>query len=193
MSNVKNYTDKELLGRAKALPSFGIIPKGYWILGVRSNEDAPDQFDDKFYLFKGEEFISVTTGTTNPGKNGLLDYSEYSKEGCAIVKADEWYYDLWSYGLHKGRMPALKQVSSIKFYRDSDKDLVSEEMGKMHEGIIGINFHTNTYEQNPTIVKQFIGAWSVGCQVCNNFIPYRAILALVKSQSRITYCLIKEF
>jgi len=56
---VKNYTDEQLLSRVKSLPNFKSIPTDYWILGVRSNEDTPDAFDDKFYIYKGEQFITV--------------------------------------------------------------------------------------------------------------------------------------
>jgi len=51
MANVRSYTDEELLKKVKSLPSFKSIPKGYWILGVQSDEDKFNAFDDKFYLF----------------------------------------------------------------------------------------------------------------------------------------------
>ena len=64
---VRTYNDKQLLDKVKTLPNFKSIPSEHWILGVRSNEDNPNSFDDKFYLFKGEEFVWMTSGTTNPG------------------------------------------------------------------------------------------------------------------------------
>ena len=67
MSNVRFYTDKQILDRVKSLPSFQFIPSDYWLCGIRSTEDKSDNYDDKFYLFKGEKFIMVTSGTTNPG------------------------------------------------------------------------------------------------------------------------------
>lgn len=70
MTNVKNYTDQQILDKIKTLPKFKHFPTNYWIVGIRSNEDANDIFDDKFYFFKGEEFISVTSGTTNKGNKG---------------------------------------------------------------------------------------------------------------------------
>jgi hypothetical protein len=71
---VRSYTSKQLLDKVKTLKSFVVIPSGYWILGVQSNEDAYDRFDDKFYLFKGEDFIMVTTGTTNAGSDGQQNF-----------------------------------------------------------------------------------------------------------------------
>ena len=55
MTNVRTYNDKELLNKVKSLSSFKSVPQGYWILGVRSNEDAPNKYDDKFYIFNGKK------------------------------------------------------------------------------------------------------------------------------------------
>lgn len=197
MSNVQSYTNKQLLDKAKQVNGFKFIPMGYWILGIRSMEDYTDQYDDKFYLFKGEKFIMVTSGTTNPGKWGLLNFASYNPKGCAVVKADTWFYDLWANGSHRGKMKALVQVNDILYYRDNDKDEKSDEIGTLQRGIIGINFHTCTYDKEPNILKKFvgwiIGKWSEGCQVANVADDYYKIIDLVKVQSRISYCLLKEF
>ena len=37
MTNVKNYTDQQLLERVMKLKSFKFIPAGMWLLFVRSN------------------------------------------------------------------------------------------------------------------------------------------------------------
>lgn len=192
-TKVRGYKTQELLDKVKSLPSFSCLPKGYWILGVQSKEDTFNHFDDKFYLFKGEKFISVSTGTTNAGTTGLMNYSRYNKNGVLIVKTDEWYYDLWKYGLHRGRMPALRQVRPIKYFRDWNKNQKAEEIGEIKEGIKGINFHTVTYQKNLSLIKRLIGGWSVGCQVINNVGKYYKVLDRVKHQEAVTYCLIKEF
>jgi hypothetical protein len=51
---VRNYTDKQLLDKVKSLSTFTHIPESLWVLGVRSTADMPDEFDDKFYIFRGE-------------------------------------------------------------------------------------------------------------------------------------------
>lgn len=135
----------------------------------------------------------VTTGTTNAGTTGLHNYEKYSKDGVLIVKTNEWYYGLWKFGLHRGRMPALKQIRPIKYFRDWNKNKKVEEIGKMYEGIRGINFHTVTYQKAMNLIRKLIGGWSVGCQVINNVRKYFEILDLVKGQKDVTYCLIKEF
>ena len=47
MTNVRNYTDIQLINRMKSLPSFINVPFGKHIIAVRSNEDEPDKYDDK--------------------------------------------------------------------------------------------------------------------------------------------------
>lgn len=192
-SRVRNYKDIQLIRKVKELSSYRGIPKGYWILGVQSNEDTYNEFDDKFYLFKGEQFIQVVIGTTNAGTTGLKNYTKYNRKGCAVIKTNEWYYGLWKYGLHRRRMPALRQIRPIKYFRDWNKNNKVEEIGKLYEGIIGINFHTILYQKNLSFWRKLIGGWSVGCQVVNHVGDYYEILNKVKNQKNITFCLIKEF
>lgn len=192
-NRVRGYSDKELLDKVSSLPSFKGIPKDYWILGVQSQEDSYNVFDDKFYIFKGTQFVKVVSGTTNAGTTGLMNYEKYSKDGVLVVKTNEWYYGLWKFGYHNGRMPALKQIRPIKYFRDWNKNKKVEEIGKIYSGMRGINFHTVLYEKTLSFVRRFIGGWSVGCQVVNNVGDYYKILELVKDQESVSYCIIKEF
>ena len=192
-TNVRGYTDEELLYKARLTPGFDGFPTGYWILGVQSQEDEYNKFDDKFYLYKGTKFIMVTSGTTNAGLTGLQNYSKYNKDGCAVIKTDEWYYGLWRPGKHRGKMQALRQVRKIKYYRDGDRDKNAEQTGKMYEGLIGINFHTVSYQHKVGFIRKLVGGWSVGCQVVNNVEDYYKILKFIGNQRDVSYCLIKEF
>ena len=45
MTNVKNYTDKQLLDRVKSLSNYKNIPSDMWLLFVRSNEDGNNSFE----------------------------------------------------------------------------------------------------------------------------------------------------
>jgi hypothetical protein len=194
-SNVRILTDDEILLRVKGLSSFKTLPTGYWIAGVRSQEDETNKFDDKFYLFNGSQFVTMTTGTTNPGapvlKGGFL---KYNKAGAAVVKADEWYYDVWTYGLHMGKMPALKQVGNFLVFRDGDRDGKSEEIGTPIKGAgYGINFHAATYDPNFKGLQENIGDWSAGCQVVNDKQKHLQIINMIKAQHRISYVLLKEW
>jgi len=195
---VKKYTDKQLLDKVKSLESFEDYPKGYWILAVRSKDDIPNEFDDKFYIYKDQEFITVTTGTTNPGTSILKGgFKRYNKYGAAVVKSNEWYYDIYKYGLHRGRMGALRQRSSkpIKYFRDGDGDGKSEESGKELSGVIYTNFHGSTYRKGSLLERDKINGWSAGCLVCNKNEAYESIIKRFREseQKYFSLCLIKEF
>lgn len=193
-SSVRVYSREELLSRAKKLPSFKEIPKEYWIAGIQSKEDTFNKFDDIFVVFKGDKIVYSTNGTTNAGKASIISFEKYNPKGVAVIKTNEWYYNLWAYGTHRGIMPALIQVNPIKYYRDGDKDKMIEETGKLQEGIIGINFHTVAYTNKEVNThKEEIGESSAGCQVVNNTADYFEILTLIRLQDRVTYCLLKEF
>ena len=190
---VRPYTDKQLLEKVKSLSSFTKIPSGYWLLGVRSQDDLPNLFDDKIYLFKGEEFVLVTSATTNAGTPTLRQFEKVNKDGAAVLKADEWYYNVWKYGKHNGKVEALLQLGNkVTVYRDTDKDDKSEEQGKLQSGYFGINFHPNTYDLTKPSGTN-IGWWSAGCQVVNNIPNYKLMIGLLKREKLVTYCLINEF
>jgi hypothetical protein len=190
---VRPYTDKQLLEKVKSLSSFGKIPAGYWLLGVRSLDDIPNRFDDKIYLFKDEEFVLVTSATTNAGTPTLRQFEKINKDGAAVLKADEWYYNVWKYGKHQGKVEALLQLGNkVRVYRDTDKDDKSEEQGKLQEGYFGINFHPNTYDLSKPSGTT-IGWWSAGCQVVNRVDLYKIMIKLLKTEKFVTYCLINEF
>jgi hypothetical protein len=190
---VRQYTDKQLLARVKELDSFKNIPAGYWLLGVRSNEDIPNTFDDKIYMFKGEEFVLVTSATTNPGTPTLRQFERVNRNGAAVLKADQWYYNVWKYGKHQGKVEALLQLgNTVQVYRDTDRDSKSEEQGALQSGYFGINFHPNTYDLSKGSGTN-IGWWSAGCQVVNNIPNYKTMIKLLKNEKFVTYCLVDEF
>jgi hypothetical protein len=191
---VRQYTDKQLLARVKELDSFKNIPAGYWLLGVRSLDDIPNTFDDKIYLFKGEEFVLVTSATTNPGTNTLKQFEKVNKDGAAVLKADQWYYNVWKYGKHNGKVEALLQLGNkVQVYRDTDRDSKSEEQGALQSGYFGINFHPNTYDLSRKVTSSSIGWFSAGCQVVNNIPNYKMMIKLLKNEKFVTYCLVDEF
>ena len=190
---VRSYKDTELLDKVKTLKNYSGIPAGYWLLGVRSNEDTANTFDDKIYLFKGEQFIEVTSATTNPGTPTLKQFEKVNKKGAAVLKSEQWYYDVWKYGKHNGKVEALLQLGApVQVYRDTDKDNQSEQDGVLDTGYFGINFHPNTYDLSKPVGSS-IGWWSAGCQVVNNPTKYKTMIRLLKTQKYVTYCLINEF
>ena len=167
MTNVRNYTDAELIKLAKETNGFTSIPPSYWIIFVRSNEDEPNKFDDKVYLMNGSKCRAVSSCTTNSGSYGLINWRKWSKLGTAVIKFDEWYYSAFQFGLHKGKMEALRQVKPMKYYRDSNNDLKIDAKGKVYTEIAYTNIHFNSYSKISKIVNWAVGAWSTGCLVMN--------------------------
>ena len=194
MTNVRNYTDEELIKAAKSVNGFEGIPKKDWIIFMRSNEDEPNKYDDKIYLMKGYNCRAVSSCTTNTGTYGLLNFKKWNSKGAAIIKFDEWYYDTYQYGLHKGRMEALRQVKPMKYYRDGNKDFKSDEKGKVYEEIAYTNIHFNSYTNKSKLLTWIIGGWSVGCMVMNEPIFYYNVLMKTWKGKKdlITVCCVNE-
>lgn len=199
-TKVRNYTDAELLHRVKSLRNFQYIPKGRWILGVRSQEDTPNVYDDKFYEFENEKFIGVYTGTTNPGLEALKGgFLRFNKVGAAVLKSDTWYYDMWTYRYTASRGHELAQVNKCAVFRDGNRNGKSEEIGTPITGLFGINYHTNTFKWYNAIINWIIGPWSYGCQVNNQrdrFMDQMTWYRAAKkdgTQPFVTYCILKEF
>jgi hypothetical protein len=179
---VRSYTDKELLDHVKALPSFNGFPGEPWLLFVRSQEDTNDRFDDKVYMFQLDQFIMVTSCTTNKGN-----------KGTAVMEAGSWYYDAYAYGLHKGKMPAIRQVKGVPYRRDYTNDLKTNPTTEIKKDIIYMNIHGATYNHGSKQVAQRIGGWSEGCLVLNNNADYEKIVSICKRYGKTSIVLINEF
>jgi len=182
MSNVKNYTDEQLLARVKSLSTYKNIPADMWLLFVRSNEDANDVFDDKVYIWIGQEFQFVTSCTTNKGN-----------KGTAVMEADRWNYDAYAYGLHRGKMEALRQVAKVPYRRDYTNDGRTNPTTRLMDDIIFMNIHGATYNKGSKHVATKIGGWSEGCLVLNNNPDYERMVKMAKDYARVSICLINEF
>ena len=193
-TNVKAYTDAQLLSKVKSLPDFNGIPKNYWLIGISSNEDETNINDDKFYLFKGKTFVKVFSGTTNSGLYGLKNFAKWNKKGVFVLKTNQWIYDFWKTNqLHKGKMKAWRQNKPCYHYRDGNKNGKSEEIGKLFFAMCGINFHTQSYKI-VELVKRYIGGWSTGCQSPYDIKDYYESLSIVDPvQEAVSYCILKEF
>lgn len=192
-TNVRSYTDKQLLEKVKSLDTFGYLPSDYWLLGIRSNEDAYNQFDDKFYLFKGKEFVSVYPGTTHAGSAGLKNFEKYNKLGVAVLKADTIVYNYGVRGLHRGKVMAYRQNIPFPYYRDNNKNNKVEEVGTEYNNIIYANIHPSSYNKGEDVDKEFINGWSLACQVFANRKDFDAFMFMTAGQEYLTYCILQEF
>jgi hypothetical protein len=193
-TNVKAYKDKDLIKRVENLPTFKGWKKGKYSIWVRSEEDEYNVFDDKVYNFEVKEegkpiFISVNTGTTNAGAQGLKEFTAYNKLGCAVLMADHMEYNSHHWGFHKSdpKRPAYRQTKGWPYTRDNDKDNKSENFGKIYTDVIGANQHDSGIGD-----KVFIGGYSVACLVRNQKKQYDAWMKFMNKESLHTVIL-KEF
>jgi hypothetical protein len=200
MTNVKQYTDAQLLQRVEQVG--GKIPNmgKYLIIGVQSQEDAFNLFDDKFYVFDGNVFKQTSTGTTNAGATALKQFKKHGLlDGAAVWRTNQFIEDCFIPGIHKasrvgGGMRALRQNKPIEYYRDNDGDEKAEEQGIIHTGIIWANMHGVDYDPYSTKVKELIGGWSFACQVWNRMTDYRQMIKATWARGKtVDYCLLKEW
>lgn len=199
-SNVKNYTTEQLINRMRSLPSFKGVPQGHHVIVVRSDEDHYNTYDDKLYLFKSDICLAVMSCTSNSGAYGLANFVKWNKDGVAVIKFDEIYYDSFmksdgkQYPHHNGKMQCLRQIKPLKYYRDNNKDKKIDESGQIFEGINATNIHTNSYTARKGILTWLIGGWSTGCTVVNNVtIYYDVLLKKINYNEPVTYTGLKEF
>lgn len=188
-TNVRNYTDDEILERAANAEGFKGWTRGAFEILVRSNEDEFNKFDDKFYSYWSHgnginiDFVMVCTGTTNAGAQGLLSYTNHL--GCAVLKSDIWVYNSHVFGPHNQREPeAYIQARDNRFvpfpyYRDSNKNRKAEEIGKIYYDRIGANMHGAGKQ-----ISINIDGWSTACLVRNNREQYKKWLAYLKGKGK---------
>lgn len=181
---MKKYTIDELKAQFNKL-GYKWLP--FQIVGIRSNANLPNKFDDLIGVIQDNN-ITWFTGTTNPGTHWLKNL--LNPKGAALLKPNQ-YLDTWKLDLHQGKYLALCQRKPVVVYRDSDKDDFAEETAVTETGLFGINIH----RANPSLISQLIDKWSAGCQVLNNPKEYELLINMCR-ESRLkdfTYTLLKEF
>ena len=185
---MKDYSEQEILERAKIIPNFKRTIGLPMLVAIRSNADAPDMFDDTAILMGELNSILVrTSATTNAGVVGLL------KGNTAVLKANEFYPKGYAFGYHKGKMPALRQQYGFKYYRDTDKDNKSEPIGQVFDNLIYTNFHGVSYVPDSKAVASRIGGWSLGCIVANKMLDYGKIIRYCKNFVGVDFLLLQEW
>lgn len=189
-STIRPFTDKELLSLAGNTHNFKGYPTGYWFLFMRAKKLMPDKFNDKFYLFRGQNFQKLYIGTTNAGLAGLK--KPMNPKGCAVVKSGEWYYDAWARGMHHQKVWAYTQFKSLLVYRDNDRDDYAEETGPIYSGQYNINIHPASYIKGSTVKRALVGPWSAGCFVFEVRADEDEFMMNTTGQTLLSACVIKE-
>lgn len=177
MIALRGYNDRELIDRVVShARGFDGWKKGVYDIWIRRTEfDVMDAFDDKVYTFNvpeqdaTPEFRMVCTGTSHAGSYGLKNFRDYGQIGCAVLQSNRIVYGSHAYGFHKGYR-AYQQVKSWLHYRDADRDNRAEEIGPVHEGIIGANCHRAAKVGESVRIYN----WSVACLVRNKANQFNA-------------------
>lgn len=161
------------------------------LIGIRKSLDNDNLFNDTLYvlIWKGEEqSLSVYTYpiTTDPGRYYLLH--PCNVKGCAIVK-EGFYLNLWSFGMHNGKYPALVQTGKITVYRDNDRDALFDfDKTNVDVGYFGINLHKAGLDSVE------VSQNSAGCQVFKKSTDFDQVYQFCKTStaSRFNYILLNE-
>ena len=167
---MKKYTVEEIKAQY-------LLNKYKWFsdinfVGIRSNADLPNVFDDLFGVINNDK-IEWFSCTTNPGVHWLKNL--LNPKGAALLRPSQ-YVDTWRIGMHQGKYEAFCQVKPVTVYRDKNFNDKAEENQTLDTGLFGINIH----RANEKSISTIIDKWSAGCQVLNNPADFKKILTLAK-------------
>ena len=169
---MKKYTVKEIKAEFEKL---GYDFPVFHLVGIRSEANAKNQFDDLIAVIERDTIVWYTC-TTNPGTHWLQNL--LNPKGTAVLKPGQ-YHDAWQVGLHQGKYEALCQRNgNVNVWRDGNKDLVFDEILK-DSGLFGINIHKAG--QDSTWVEN----WSEGCQVFKRVKDFDVFMSICKKAAKI--------
>lgn len=182
--DMKNYKIDDLKFQFAKL-NYKWLP--FHIVGIRSDANSPDKFDDLIGLVEKDNLVWFS-GTTNPGTHWLKNL--LNPKGAALLKPNQ-YLNTYKLDLHQGKYLALCQRKPVTVYRDANKNGIAEETAVTDTGLFGINIH----RANPSAVSSIIDKWSAGCQVLNDSIDFNFLIKRCKESGlkEFTYTLLKEF
>lgn len=164
------------------------------IVGIRSNDMTPDDFNDLitiFWRYNSHWSLLKFKATTDPGLYYLNNPIKGTK-GTGILKPNQ-YPGMWEIGKHKGE-EAFVQVKECSVYRDDNRDSSFDmDESTVETGYFGCNGHNS----NNLMESIKVGKYSAMCQVWAN--PHEhavamkiANVALEYWNNSFTYTLIEE-
>lgn len=184
----------DLLKRSFANLGYSWSPNTPNIIGIRTNLDVPNVFNDFIgVVIEDKNIIQFFEGTTEPGTYWLEN--PMNVKGTSILVPSQ-YKNSWVLGTHgKGlnAHEALIQSKPVEVWRDNNKDnKIYIDPKSINKGIFGINIHSTGILG---YVAPSIDKWSAGCQVIKRYDTFKnKFLPLVKSsgQKEFTYTLLTE-
>jgi hypothetical protein len=165
------------------------------IIGIRSNNAKPNQFDDMIAIFykraDGCWAINQFTATTDPGTYWLKNFM--NPAGTAILKPGQ-YNNSHRIGTHRNKYQALVQQNPVTVIRDTNKDdVLNFDNTKEQTGLFGINIHRALLRGK----TKYVNDHSAGCQVFENVTDFNLFLLLAKRHKELygnsfTYTLLTQ-
>lgn len=188
---MKSYSIQDFKNKFKAL---GFIWPEVHLIGVRNSQDNPDQFDDEFYLIKNDQIIGHYSGTTNPGSYYLKNFINPVFAGTAIMASNQQVIDGFVKGMIFGRM-GWRQRKPIKIFRDTNKDLKSDEMGIpiIAGPDLCLHIHAMFKAWILHAISKIIWNWSAACQGMNKQDEWEDFMEKTNDLQYLSYTLLKEF
>lgn len=177
---------KELLQDVFKKKSYIWQPDKVNIVGIRSNDNTPDKFNDYICISYKDEF-HIFNATADPGVYWLQNPERVS--GTFVMMPGQ-YVDSWQIGIHK-TYKALTQCKTIRGWRDSNKDnLINPDLHKVYTDGQGVDIH----HAHETVIQTVIDKYSAGCQVIQKFSDWLIFFGLceIAKQNYYTYTLITE-
>lgn len=158
----------EIIMQALSAKGYRVFQRPYElnIVGIRSENNVPNAFDDSINLFfvdsAGAWQFRSCPATTDPGLPYLK--KTINASGAAILKANQ-YVGAYAIGMHRGQYLALVQRAPVTVIRDYNKDgILDFTSGRQETGLFGINIH-RAQEKGHT---KYVEGFSAGCQVFAN-------------------------
>lgn len=148
------------------------------IVAVRSLPGIPNSFDDwvcVFWMDQGKWSFEAFKATTDPGRYWLLNPGRIN--GTAILYPGQ-YLSSHKIGLHTGYR-ALTQNTTLKVWRDKDKDLVLDYTGTIYTDVAGLNIH------HAGTASTLVEKWSAGCIVIANITDWKKFESIFVKSSEI--------
>ncbi len=162
------------------------------IIGVRSNSQITNKFDDYIYVcFKngmGTWENHRFNATTDPGMHFIN--KPMNSNGTAILKHGQ-YKGTYQIGLHRSKYKALVQRKPVTVYRSKNTSRDIDTKKATQTGQFGINIHHAKGDGTTEDVNR----WSAGCQVIANINDFKKLMGFAEQHAKLygnsfTYTLI---
>lgn len=168
------------------------------LIGIRALDNTAGEFNDWICIVYKDSLVDVYECTTDPGIFYLQNPTNVN--GTAVLPEGQ-HKGIWSLGQHKG-YEALVQARVLSVYRDKNKDVKVDTVGKLFNDVAGLNCHRGHETWTRAGLRYLgnvfktikVGKYSAGCQVVAYKDDFDNLLKYVKLTKKklIDYTLLSE-